>query len=125
MKLGDLTSNSILKFTFACAFPIWLLLGLFWGMVALFGGEGVLWNGAPVTGLTGLALAVATSAAFAAFNAFALLLGGLLARLLPAFRRIELNARERTENLVETDYEGWTRKRGFAHLGYRAIAIRP
>lgn len=94
MQIGDLSAGSLLKLGLVSGTMFWGVFGLFFGLIALTGGPGIYWNGQPVYGITGLILAMVSAAAFAVVTAMIVMLGGLLARLIPPLRRVRFSASE-------------------------------
>lgn len=94
MQIGDLSAGSLLKLGLVCATMFWGVWGLIFGFSALMGADGIYFNGKPVYGPSGFMISVGCSAILAGVTGVSVMLGGLLARLIPPFRRAKLTLSE-------------------------------
>lgn len=102
LRLADIDNASLIRLAFFTGVCFWGLVGIAFGVFALFGATGVRRNGLPVTGLEGLQVSLVLAFFFTLIHTLAVAFGGAMARSFPVTGRSLIKTRRRSPALDAT-----------------------
>ena len=93
VTIRSFSTGALLKLGCIGVGAFWIAIGLFFGILALVGVFPVTVNNTPTSGIGGFLAGTVLGLVFAGFGALIFMLGGLLARLIPRIRDVEIDVK--------------------------------
>ena len=90
MRIGEVSTGSLLKLGLVCAGSFWLVVSVIFGLLALFGIYPVFVNRVATFGIEGFLMSLLIGTVFTIVGSIIVTLGGLLSRLIPRLSAIHL-----------------------------------